>query len=270
MLAPFRKTVDAHLPWAGRIYRLARDMGPTGRFKQTSHGFRLAGAPAMSKENFEEDAVPVFLDCMETHDVVVDIGANIGFYSCLASSLGKHVLAFEPSRRNLRFLFMNLWENGFRDVEVFPLGLGPRQGLSAIYGFGGISSFVPGWAQAKRSRFEVVPVATLDSILGTRLERERLFIKMDVEGFELDVLKGASAILGRTPRPTWFVEILLRNPVVPGGVNPRFRDTFGVFWESGYQCRKLDRRRTPVSMDDVTRWQSQEFVDDNNNNFLFF
>lgn len=269
MLAPFRKTVDTHLPWAGRVYRLARDMGPAGKFKQTSHGFRLAGAPDISRENFEEDSVPVFLDCIETHDAVVDIGANIGFYSCLASSRGKRVVAFEPSRRNLRFLFMNLWENEFRDVEVFPLGLGPQRGLSAIYGFGGISSFVPGWAQARKSRFEVVPVATLDSILGKSFEGERLLIKMDVEGFELEVLKGASAVLNKNPRPTWFLEILLRDPVIPNGVNPRFQETFEVFWKSGYQCCKLNHERTPVSRDDVIRWQGQGFVDDGTTNFLY-
>lgn len=261
--------MDTHLPWAGRVYRLARDKGPAGKFKQTSYGFRLAGAPDMSKEDFEEDSVPVFLDCLETHDAVVDIGANIGFYSCLASSRGKRVVAFEPSRRNLRFLFMNLWENEFRDVEVFPLGLGPRRGLSAIYGFGGISSFVPGWAQAQKSRFEVVPVTTLDSILGARFEKERLLIKMDVEGFELDVLGGASATLSMHPRPTWLVEILLCDAVIPGGVNPRFRDVFEGFRSKGYQCRRLDQGQSPVSEEDVARWQAQGFVEDGTTNFLF-
>jgi FkbM family methyltransferase len=269
LLTPFRKAVDTHLPLAGRAYRLARDVGGTGRFKQTSYGFRLAGSPAMTEDGFEICMVSALLSGLETHDVVVDIGANVGFYSCLASSRGKHVLAFEPSERNLRFLFRNLWENEFRNVEVFPLGLGTRCGLSAIYGFGGISSFVPGWAQAEKARFSVVPVTTLDSIIGTRFEGQRLLIKMDVEGFELDVLGGASAILSMQPHPTWLVEILLRDAVVPGGVNPRFRDVFEVFRSKGYQCRKLDQGQTPVSEKDVERWQAQEFVEDGTTNFLF-
>lgn len=268
-LTRFRKSVDTYLPFVGRAYRSAREIGRR-RSRQSSYGFRLAGAPDMAKEDFDHDQASAFLECIATHDVVLDIGANVGFYSCLASRHGKPVLAFEPSERNLRFLFRNLWENEFRNVEVFPMGLGTQRGLSAIYGFGGIASFVPGWAQARKSRFSVVPVTTLDSIVGERFGEERILIKVDVEGFELDVLNGASKIMKKKPRPTWLIEILLRNPVVPGGVNPRFRDAFEIFWKNGYQCRKLDHDRSPVSQEDVARWQDQGFVESGTSNFLFF
>lgn len=268
-LTRFRRGVDTYLPLTGRMYRSAREIWRR-RFRLSRYGFRLAGAPEMCKEYYDIDQVSVFLDCMETHDVVLDIGANIGFYTCLASSRGKRVLAFEPSNRNLRFLLRNLWENEFRNVEVFPVGLGEQRGLIPLYGFGGISSVVPGWAQAGRSRFSVVPVTTLDSIIGTRFQQERLLIKVDVEGFELNVLRGAAAVLKQNPRPTWLIEILLRSTVIPGEVNTQFRDTFEVFWNVGYQCRTLDQNRSTISKEDVTRWQDQGFVDGDTGNFLFF
>lgn len=269
MFTRFRKSVDTYIPFAGRVYRAVREVGSASRFRKTRYGFGLAGEAALAKEGYEENEVVVFLDCIENHDTVLDIGANIGFYTCLASGKGKHVLAFEPSERNLRFLFRNLWDNGFRDVEVFPVGLGSKAGLHPIYGFAGVASFVPGWAQTRKSRFAIVPVLTLDAAVGTRFQQERLLIKVDVEGFELEILKGASAILAQTPRPTWMMEIFLRNQVIPGGVNPRFLDTFEAFWNSGYQCCKLDQNRSPVSREDVVRWQTQGVVEDDTVNFLF-
>jgi FkbM family methyltransferase len=269
LLSRFRKLIDTYFPLAGILYRSARDVGASRRSRQSGHGFRLAGAPEMARESFESDQVSAFLECIKSHDIVLDIGANIGFYSCLASSHGKHVLAFEPAERNLRFLLRNLWENEFRCVEVFPMGLGAEQGLCPIYGFGGISSFIPGWAQARKSRFSVVPVATLDRVIGTSFQNERLLIKMDVEGFEFEVLKGASEVLRKNPRPTWLIEIMLRNPLIPSGVNPRFRDTFELLWSNGYQCRRLDRCGSPVTKDDVTRWHTDGFVEGDTGNFLF-
>src|SRR2546425_7372287 len=105
----------------------------------------------MASSDFEPNEVKTFLELLGSHDTVLDIGANIGFYSCLAASRRKHVLSFEPSPRNLRFLYRNLMENGLQKTEVFPVGVAKQCGLNRIYGFGGISSFVAGWAQADRS-----------------------------------------------------------------------------------------------------------------------
>jgi FkbM family methyltransferase len=98
----------------------------------------------MAKDGWEVNEIEVFLELMESHEAVLDIGANIGFYSCLAASHGKPVCAFEPSPRNLNFLYRNMRENEFSSVEVFPLGLARECGMGRIYGYGGIASFVPG------------------------------------------------------------------------------------------------------------------------------
>jgi FkbM family methyltransferase len=206
---------------------------------------------------------------METQDVVLDIGANVGFYSCLAASRGKHTISFEPSPRNLKFLYRNLWENKYSDVEVFPLGLAGRCGLGRIYGYGGISSFVPGWAQARKAQSTLVPLTTLDTVAAGRFQGKKLLIKMDVEGFELDVLAGAAATLDLNPKPTWLIEILLSGEVIPGGVSREFAEVFEVFWKYGYRCRKLDSVRTPVAKADVSRWVANGFVDSNTHDFLF-
>src|SRR5216684_6567520 len=146
LLSWLRKPVDTFAPSVGHMYRMFRDIGVAHHSRQTIYGFKLAGEPRIAANDFEAHEVKSFLELLVSHDTVLDIGANVGFYSCLAASRGKQVLSFEPSPRNLRFLYHNLVENGLQNTEVFPVGVAKQCGLSRIYGFGGISSFVAGWA----------------------------------------------------------------------------------------------------------------------------
>jgi FkbM family methyltransferase len=268
-LAKYRKTVDTFAPSVGKLYRVLRDQRLRRESFRTKHGFTLAGSPLMGRDDYEVDEVNAFLALLDEHEAVVDIGANVGFYSCLAASRGKRVIAFEPSGRNLGFLYRNLWENQLSGVEVFPVGLAERAGIERMYGFGGIASFVPGWGQARAKESALVPVNTLDSILAARLRGRRLLIKMDVEGFELAVLKGAEETLALHPHPTWLMEILLSDDVIPGKVNSRFAEVFDVFWKREYKCERLTPVRGPVSPGDVARWTANNSVDSGTTNFLF-
>src|SRR6266581_5024683 len=269
LLSWLRKPVDTFAPSVGYLYRRLRDTRVGQRSMQTIYGFKLAGEPRIASSDFEADEVRTFLELLESHDTVLDLGANVGFYSCLAASRGKQVVCFEPSPRNLRFLYRNLWENEFRNTEVFPLGLAKQPGLHRLYGFSDMASFINGWAQADTKRSVLVPVTSLDRIVATRFQGQRLLIKLDVEGFELDVLAGAESTLGLMPKPTWLVEILLRGEVIPGGINTRFADVFEVFWRRGYQCTAVHAEPQTVSRADVTRWVDAGSVDRQSHNFLF-
>jgi FkbM family methyltransferase len=271
-----RKPIDTFAPRMGDLFRALRDNSSAYRVaKPTKYGFTLAGCPVFSREDFELIEANTFLDLLESHECVLDIGANVGFYSCLASSRGKHVISFEPSPRNLDFLYRNLWGNNFQDVEVLPIGLAKEPGLRRLYGFGAVASFVPGWLQANETRFTVVPVTSLDTILAGRFQGRKLLIKMDVEGFESDVLAGAERILDILPKPTWLVEVLLTDEAVPGGTNHRFAEVFETFWKHGYQCSRLNETREKVQSCDVQRWVAGGRVDiddtgsGDTRNFLF-
>lgn len=268
-LTKLRKPIDSHAPQLAHCFRVLRDLTIGRVARKTKYGFVLAGDAKMAGATFESHEVGTFLSLLEAHDVVIDVGANVGFYSCLAASSGKHVVSFEPAHRNLKFLYQNLWSNGFSGVEVFPLGLGREAGLMQIYGFGGISSFVPGWAQASACRANLVAVTALDTIIAGRYAGQRLFVKMDVEGFELDVLSGAGKLLNQTPKPTWMIEILLKDGVIPGGVNQRFREVFEIFWSHNYHCRTLGSEPLEVTPDRVEQWFLGGSVEGGAHNFLF-
>jgi FkbM family methyltransferase len=264
-----RKMIDTSVPSLGRWYRVSRDALNRRRSIQTPYGIVLAGEPRMASRDWEPEEISLFLELLEGHEIVVDIGANIGLYTCLAANHGKHTMAFEPCKRNLKFLTRNLWANRLSRVEVFPIGLGRSAGLFPIYGFSNMASFIPGWADAHNSQADIVALNTLDAIVAERLRGKSAVIKIDVEGFETEVLGGAEVTASLQPKPTWLIEILLRDEAIPNGINPRFAETFEFFARHGYNCRKIDSARSPVKLDDVYRWVQSGQVDGGTHDFLF-
>lgn len=257
------------MPGIGHIYRELRDKRAFSRPpSQTPYGFKFAGNPSMVDGSFEREEIAVFSKHLERASVCIDIGANIGLYTCLAVARGKRAVAVEPLQNNLRLLYANLIANDFLDVEVFPLGLSGKGGIKRLFGSRTGASFLPGWAGASERYYEVVPVTTLDAITSARFGGQALFVKMDVEGFEAEVLEGAEETLGSTPKPTWLVEVCL-DEHFPGGMNRRFFDTFQTFWRHGYEARVADRDERVVTFEDVSRWVQNGHVDFGSHNYIF-
>ncbi len=257
----------------------ARDLyysfSPTVRHAQrmTPYGFPMIAGNSMHHRlmqagTFEPEEVSLTADYLKRSDVFVDVGANIGFYSCLARSLGKHTVAIEPQEQNLRYLYANLLVSGWTDVEVFPLGLSGHPGVEILYGVSSTgASLVPGWAAQPKGRQKRIPVSTLDILLGARFQGKRLFIKLDVEGFEYQVLRGCREILSLHPKPTWMVEICLSEHH-PGGSNAHYRDTFAVFFDAGYEARTADEHRTAIGLADIDRHVKDGRSDSGTINYL--
>ncbi len=209
----------------------------------SAYGIRMNGVnhsvnKQMSKGIYEAEEIEVIKKALSKAEIFVDAGANIGLYSCIARSLGKYVVAIEPQPRNLRCLCANLKDNNWQNnAEVWPIGLYSRADLLELYGSSwATASLIRGWyGQSKCKR--VIPVHTLDAILGDRFGGKKLVIKVDVEGAEYEVLLGAVNTLRMSPRPTWMVEIC--NEFHPGDVNPNYQATFDLFKQHGYSMRRI-------------------------------
>jgi FkbM family methyltransferase len=140
-------------------------------------------------------------DCVpRPGELVIDAGANVGCYSLIAALLEPkaQLTAFEPLDDAYAKLIGNIELNGMAN-RIVPnrLALGSRSGelvLTRIFeGTQGTpvpDLLSPGviWGQSGR---EAVPVVTLDQYLSTHQLRLPDIIKLDVEGFELEVLEGA-------------------------------------------------------------------------------
>lgn len=225
-------------------------------FAETPFGYRFAGISKMMAGTFEQQERAALQDHLASADLFVDIGANYGYFTCMACSLGKHVIAVEPLAGNLRYLYANLHINGWgAGVEIYPVGLADKPGLASLYGAGSGASLVPGWGGASRLFQRTIPLSTLDILLGSRFQGQRLVIKMDVEGAEYTALQGAVGILQATPRPVWLVEIM---PSVYRGQrgNSHFLDTFDLFWDRGYQVLAVDRPEKELSRSELETYAS--------------
>ncbi len=252
---------------AAQQRRLIQDWAATHiftglRIADTPFGFKLAAGHyhanrKMQAGTFEPDEVALIKSYLDGCDIFVDAGANIGFYTCLAAHAGKPVLAFEPQPRNLATIYENIRINQFKSVDVFPIALGAESGIADLYGSSGPSaSLLKGWDGASSGFKQTVSVNTMDALIASRLKGKRAFIKVDVEGFEYNLLRGAKEIMHLDPKPTWLIEVCL-NEAHPGGSNRDYEKTLNLFFDAGYRVFPATAQDQPVSREDVARFQRE-------------
>lgn len=260
--AAFPKLAKAYLNYTHS--REAKLLG----VKETALGFRFSGNKFMQEGSFEPDETRLLSKLMLKNDVFVDIGANIGFYCCLAKSLNNYVIAFEPDISNLQVLNLNLAVNNWSDVEVFPMGLSEKPGVAQLYGFGTGASLIPDWAGVPPSLNNSIALTTLDIALSNRFETKRVLIKIDVEGAELGVLRGSLNTLKSHLNLTFLIEICLTEHH-PEGINPNFYEVFELFDDYGYTARTVEGESKIVSLAVAKEWSSTGIRTFGHINFLF-
>jgi len=225
----------------------------------------------MENGTFEPEETALVRQLLKEADTVVNVGANIGYYCCLAIAAGKDVIAFEPEELNVRQLLKNLRANGWGSrAEVYPIAVSADIGVVELFGSGTAASMVEGWANIPSSDVRLVPASTLDRVLGTRLRGRQCLVIIDVEGAEQSVLEGAPALLGMSPKPIWMVEIAVQEHQPAGRrVNPSLLRTFQEFWKAGYDAFTADGQLHPVTAAEVEQAASSGVSPFTTNNFLF-
>jgi FkbM family methyltransferase len=235
----------------------------------TSWGFKLAGNKDMANGDFEITETKLVRDFLQNVDILINVGANIGYYCCHALSMGKPVIAFEPVERNVHYLYKNIIANGWSDVEIYPIALSNKVGLLKIFGGNTGASLVKGWAGTPESHVSLVSSSTMDFVLGTRLEGKRSLILVDIEGAEKWMLEGATKLLNNNPKPIWMVEIVTKQHQ-PSGVeiNPNFLETFQLFLLNGYKAFCIDKEMRPILIEEI-ELVSKGILELDTYNFLF-
>jgi len=151
---------------------------------------------------FSEDEVSVFDKVLSGDDIAIEVGSNIGALTVPMARRCRKVYAFEPQPDNFSMLLRNLKDNNLGNVETGNCALGSRCGITHI-------PYLDSLGHHNYGRVEVgdsgctVTMQRLDDMIDA--DDRIKFIKIDVEGHELEVLKGAAGIIMRD-RPVLYVE----------------------------------------------------------------
>lgn len=144
-------------------------------------------------------------------DLAVDVGANIGWFSLLmATCVGDRgsVIAIEPTPPIRRYLLENVSANPSLSIRVIAVAVGAIMGVAEIHLFREMPHGHASLSDLGRSddvTFDV-PVDRLDHLI-KREDKPPALIKVDVEGSELDVLRGAEDLLSLPTPPIWMLEV---------------------------------------------------------------
>lgn len=127
-------------------------------------------------------------------DVCIDIGANIGYYALLEASLAKKVYAIEPVKESVVALNANIYCNEYKNIQVYEMACGdtnreeyinvsPKRNWSSLPEVNGRSYI----------RKDLIKMVTLDYFIEHKIVPT--FIRMDVEGYEYEIIWGMNGIL---------------------------------------------------------------------------
>ncbi len=145
---------------------------------------------------------------IKKNDIVLDIGANIGYYTLIFAKLvgnsGK-VFSFEPESKNFKILKKNVEINGYNNVILEQKIVSNTNGISTLY----ISEKAGSHRIYKSDNFveslEIKSIS-MDSYIEKNNLKKINFIKIDVEGAELNVLQGIQKILDSNKHIILFTE----------------------------------------------------------------
>ena len=153
----------------------------------------------------------VFAPYVKSGQTVVDVGANIGFTTLVLSRLvgaTGRVHSFEPGRSMFTRLQQVVAQNQLSQVSLHPVGCGAQREqltLQIPASSGNASLRLSSDDATGITSSEAVSIEVFDDYLGDQLT-EWHFLKIDTEGFEIDVLRGAARTIERL-RPVIYIEL---------------------------------------------------------------
>ncbi len=191
------------------VYKIVFTIGFQGVSPETKFKFHGSDFVASSKDKsmlpgllnqtYEFNEFNFFKENLKPNSVVLDIGANIGLYSKIAADRvgpGGHVYCFEPSPQTRLFLEKNLAD--YQNTTIVPVAVGSSSGSISLYledENWGCNSLL-----AKTGHPLTVHMTSINDFLDQNPQIKKIdFIKIDIEGFEEDALRGMQKALSYNP-----------------------------------------------------------------------
>lgn len=227
------RKIPGALPAAMFLFRLMSRFLPK---IITVHGSKIYTDPheavffmtaAFDPESFYEATTRLFEKVVKKGDTVIDLGANVGFYTLLAARLvgesGK-VYAFEPDPKTYKLLTRNIELNQYSNVIPVKKAINNEVGTAKFY-----LSPEPGadtlYREKNHRRYIEVETDTLDHFFQGK-DQTIDVIKMDVEGAEMAALIGMDKLVNQNENLKIFLEFVPRNVIRAGYTPEEFVNKF--------------------------------------------
>ena len=191
---------DFYYPYkfeGGRIYLNIKESGMMLR--------RALGCYELSKHQ-------AFRKFLRPGATFVDVGCNKGDFSLLASRLvgpQGRVLSFEPHPENCRWIRKSVAKNQYQNVDLHEVALSDENGIVQLHlgEKSGFHTLLPGKPQREKGVIEVQARRLDDLLEEIHFDRPIDAIKIDVEGADLHVLRGAKKTISRNPNIVVFLDV---------------------------------------------------------------
>ncbi|HME11719.1 MAG TPA: FkbM family methyltransferase [Candidatus Acidoferrum sp.] len=200
---PVRNVVSRHKPISASVAGHTIRLVPEGAI---ASGIWSGG-------DFEPAELALIARLLAPNSVFLDIGANVGVFSLLASKVcpSASIFAFEPAKETFDLLSRNIQLNRASNVTPLQLALGNFSGQATLHlnvpGKDGLNSLGKlSHPDTEAAGDETVPITTLDDYLRSASLAHIDLVKMDAEGAELMIFEGASSLLQRPNAPLFLYE----------------------------------------------------------------
>lgn len=196
---------------------------------------------------------------------VIDIGANVGQFLLNLKSVNKDLkyVGFEPNPPCVFYLYELIRLNRFPNTHVFPVAVSQTDGISYLHSNAwdsGTSTMIEGFSPSKAEYSTSIYAVAGDKFL-SNLTDDISFVKIDVEGFEYEVLKGIKETL-KNRRPIVFCEVLT-NLRDKQQIKDNVKDIYDLAAELRLSIYKPDKDFKPVHVESIGDFNcafSQDYV----------
>lgn len=232
--------------------------GPT--ITPTLYGFDLLVDPVADQAlertiyyngTYEAGTLDIIGKCLCKGDIFIDVGSNIGLISLFSSKLvgpDGAVYSFEPEPVIYAILRKNIEINRVSNVHTYDLALGSARTTATIYSAlatkakrGAASLIKPSESHAAGA---TVKVQTLDEFVCANKIANVRMLKIDVEGWELEVLKGARHLLASQTAPIICIEYSNLHPIHHGQALDIYNCILAI---NDYKVYKLEKGKETIS-----------------------
>lgn len=214
---------------------------------------------------YEFQNTKLFAGTIKPSMTVIDIGANKGYFTLLASRLlngDGQVFAVEPDPQNCLSLERNIKLNNYDICQVFQMALSDKDAEAELYlgRSDGANSIIESWEGLSEEKKHItVTTMRLDSFIEEKNIGKVDFIKVDVEGAELDLLMGAENCL--SSNDSLMLLISIHKGVDRQGI-------YDLLHKYNYSLYGLDRNYNEVSADDFVNTQISDILACNDSSLI--